>query len=84
MTTAAERTRALVQAGDFLEALAAAQSPADIAEIRDRAQYILRHYPSNTEIALAARAASTGVGAIGPLLDPTAVPDALQKGYRRW
>lgn len=84
MTTAAERTRALVQAGDFLEALAAAQSPADIAEIRDRAQYILRHYPSNTEIALAARAASIGVGAISPLLDPTAVPDVIQNGYRRW
>ena len=84
MTTAAERTRALVQAGDFLEALAAAHNLSGIAEIRERAQHILRHYPSNTEIALAARAACTGVGAIRPMLDPSAVPDEIQKGYRRW
>lgn len=85
MTTAAERTQALIYAGDFLEELAAAGSSLNIENLKERAQHLLRHYPSNMEIGWIANAVSQGpLAVMGPVLDPSAVPKKIQSGYRRW
>lgn len=81
MTTPHERTRALVAAGEFLETLLAA-GPGEVpAILREEARHILRHYPSNREIAWMAESCQH----FDPmqLLDSTAVPTELRKGFRR-
>lgn len=81
MTTPHERTSALVAAGEFLEKLLTA-GPDDVpATLREEARSILRHYPSNMEIGWMAESRQH-VESI-QLLDPTAVPPAMRKGYRR-
>lgn len=82
MTTAHERTRALIFAGELLEALRTADSSAVSATLREQACHILRHYPSNMEIGWLADA-STRWDTTMPLLDPEAVPKEIRKGYRR-
>lgn len=82
MTTAYERTRALVFAGELLESLSAAGSAEVSVGLRDQATQILRHYPSNMEIGWIADA-SQHWETMMPLLDPTAVPTEIRKGYRR-
>lgn len=85
MTTGTERVRALIYAGDLLEELAAATSAPDFQMIKERARHLLRHYPSNMEIAWVAEVAAQGpYGILASPLDPTAVPIEIQKGYRRW
>ena len=85
MTTATERTHALINAGNMLEEIAVCRENIDVDEIRRRAQYILRHFPSNMEIALIAEALTQGThGKIESLLDSAAVPHTIQSGYRRW
>lgn len=81
MTTPYERTRALVAAGEFLEALLNA-SPGTVSDsLREEARRILRHYPSNMEIGWMAEP-SEHVDLV-QLLDPTAVPPVIRNGYRR-
>lgn len=78
MTTITERTQALIYAGDFLEELAASTM------LKERARHLLRHYPSNIKIGWIATAAAQSPSAImGAVLDPSAVPEEIQKGYRR-
>lgn len=85
MTTGAQRILALIYTGGFLEELAAAKSVPDFQNIKDRAQQLLRHYPSSMEIAWVAEAtAQSPYAVMGSPLDPTAVPREIQKGYRRW
>jgi hypothetical protein len=85
MTTGTERVLALIYTGEFLEELAAAEGAPEFQNIKDRAQQLLRHYPSNMEIAWVAKAVAQGPYAImGSPLDPAAVPEKIQKGYRRW
>jgi len=85
MTTGAERVLAMIHTGEFLEELAAAQSALEFQKVKARAQQLLRHYPSNMEIAWIAKATARGPYAImGSPLDPTAVPENIQNGYRRW
>jgi hypothetical protein len=85
MTTGTERTQALIYAGNFLEELAASKDGLDFAMLEERARHLLRHYPSNMEIGWIANAAVQSSSAImGPVLDPFAVPEEIQKGYRRW
>jgi hypothetical protein len=85
MTTGTERTQALIYAGDFLEELAASKDGLDVARLKERARHLLRHYPSNMEIGWIANAAAQSTSAVmGPVLDPSAVPEEIQKGYRRW
>lgn len=82
MTTPFERTRALVYAGEFLEELRAAGTDKMPAELRERADHLLRHYPSTMEIDWMSHAIQNS-GSCMPLLDPAAVPPELRKGYRR-
>lgn len=85
MTTGTERVLAMIRAGEFLEELAAAETAPEFQNIRDRAQQLLRHYPSNMEIAwIAETAARSPYATMGSPLDPTAVPREIQNGYRRW
>lgn len=85
MTTGTERALAMIYVGEFLEELAAAESVPEFQEIKDRAQQLLRHYPSNMEIAWIAKATAHSPYAImGSPLDPAAVPEKIQKGYRLW
>lgn len=85
MTTGAERVRALIYAGDFLEKLAAAEGAPDFQKVKEHAQHLLRHYPSNMEIAwIAEGMARSPYSIMGSPLDPAAVPREIQKGYRRW
>jgi hypothetical protein len=81
MTTAYERTRALVFAGELLESLRTADSAEVSASFRDQANQILRHYPSNMEIGWIADA-SQRWETMMPLLDSKAVPLEIRKGYR--
>jgi len=75
----------MIYVGEFLEELAVAKSPHEFQKIQDRAQQLLRHYPSNMEIAWIAKAAARDPYAVmGSGLDPTAVPENIQQGYRRW
>lgn len=84
MTTETQRTQALMYAGDLLEEIAAA-GEMDLSTLKQRAQHLLRHYPSNMEIGWIAQAASQNNDSLqGPVLDPAAIPVELQKGYRRW
>lgn len=53
MTMPAERTRSVIQAADFLTELSANTSLPE--SIRSEARRILRHYPSSTEMLLAAQ-----------------------------
>lgn len=82
MTTPFERTRALIYAGEFLEVLRAAGLDKVPAEVRERADHILRHYPSNMEIGWMAHACQNAASCM-PVLDPSAVSPELRKGYRR-
>lgn len=82
MTTAYERTRALVFAGELLENLRSDNSGTISSTLREQANNILRHYPSNTEIGWLADA-SRHWDTTMPLLDPKAVPPEIRKGYRR-
>jgi len=84
MTTETQRTQALIYAGDFLEELAAAETGANLQVLRERAKHLLRHYPSNTEIAWIAKAAASSAVNLPPVLDPAAVPDEIRTGYRIW
>jgi hypothetical protein len=75
----------LIYAGEFLEELAVVEGGPEFQNIKDRAQQLLRHYPSNMEIAWVAKAAAASPYAImGSPLDPAAVPEKIQRGYRRW
>lgn len=82
MTTGYERTRALIYAGELLEALRADSSGVVPAAVREQANHILRHYPSNMEIGWIADA-SRRWETMMSLLDPDAVPPEIRKGYRR-
>lgn len=85
MTTGTERVLSLIYAGDFLEELAAAKDVSDFHRISERAEHILRHYPSNMEIEWIAKAtARSPYSIMGSPLDPAAVPRDIPKGYRRW
>lgn len=81
MTTPFERTRALVQAGDFLEELRRAPAGAVSDELRRQVEVILRHYPSNMEIGWMAEARL--VSDLEQHLDPAGVPREIRGGYRR-
>lgn len=82
MTTPFERTRALVYAGEFLEALRAAE-PGEISPaLREQAHRILRHYPSNMEIGWMADS-NEHTESTMRLLDPEGVPREIRKGYRQ-
>lgn len=82
MTTPMERTRALVQAGDFLEELRNMEPGTIPDTVREQANRILRHYPSTMEIADVVRSeASKDV--FGPKLDMTGIPENYKRGYRR-
>lgn len=85
MTTPTERTQALINAGNLLEELAVGESQLDIVGARERARNLLRHFPSNMEIAWLAEVAARSPFAIaGSPLDPAAVPQGIRKGYRQW
>lgn len=56
MTTPCERTRALLWAGEFLaELLCEAKAPGVPEAIRNQAKYIIRHYPTSSEVDWIAR-----------------------------
>lgn len=82
MTTGYERTRALMDAGDLLELIRVSTGNEVSDALRQEARRILRHYPSNMEIAWVAEANVSGNMDM-PLLDPGAVPRELRTGYRR-
>ena len=82
MTTAYERTRALVFAGELLESLRTADLSEVSASLRDQANQILQHYPSAMEIGWIADASKRWETVL-PLLAPNAVPAETRKGYRR-
>ncbi len=85
MTTGAERTRALIYVGDFLEQLAASNNEVDIGELREHAKNLLRHYPSSMEIEwIASAVAYNPQIPLGSVLDPSVVPHQIHRGYRRW
>ncbi len=50
MTTPTERTRALLQTRDLLQALATTQKAGVPASLRADAEHLLRHYPSALDI----------------------------------
>jgi hypothetical protein len=54
MTMPEERTRAVLQAGDFLRELANGSLPCT-PEVQRQAKALLRHYPGNTELMVAHR-----------------------------
>jgi hypothetical protein len=82
MTTPYERTRELVPAGELLEHLRTADSSEESANLRDEANRILRHYPSNMEIGYLSDASQRWETML-PLLNPEAVPPEIRKVYRR-
>lgn len=82
MTTAFERTRALLLAGELLERLRASDPGVIPAAICNEVNGLLRHYPSAMEIGWLADA-SLRWGTTMLLLDPEAVPKEIRKGYRR-
>jgi len=82
MTTAYERTRALIFAGELLEAIRRDNAGTVPDSIREEAEHILRHYPSNMEIGWLSDAIQQSNTSM-PLLDPNAVPKEIRKGYRR-
>lgn len=57
LTTAEERTRALLRARDLIVELSLAESPTQLETLRDKAIVVLRHYPDRGEIELIARGA---------------------------
>jgi hypothetical protein len=57
LTTAEERTRALLRARDLMVELSLAESPTQLETLRDKAIAVLRHYPDRGEIELIARGA---------------------------
>jgi hypothetical protein len=87
MTTPAERTRALVAAGDFLESLLLSDNAQlnEMSEerLRNCACTILRHYPSTGEIGRLADGEGHESRLSMPMLDGEAVPKDIRKGYRR-
>lgn len=82
MTTAYERTRALIFAGELLKSLRTADSTEVSVTLREQANHILRHYPSVMEIGWLSDA-SRHWDTTMPLLDPAAAPKEIRKGYRR-
>lgn len=82
MTTSMERTRALVQAGDFLEELRRMEPGTIPDSVREQAHRILRHYPSTMEIADIVHSDSK-TNAFSQCLDPAGIPADYPKTYRR-
>lgn len=73
MTTPQERTKALVWAGEFLRELASPKAVDYIpASVKQRAEGILRHYPSMADIALIAED-NERHGFVLKMLDPEAL-----------
>ncbi|WP_408409067.1 BPSL0761 family protein [Paraburkholderia aspalathi] len=55
LTTAEERTRALLRAHDLIVELSLAESTTQLETLRDKAIAVLRHYPDRGEIELIAK-----------------------------
>jgi hypothetical protein len=67
MTTAKERTQALIWAGEFLHELHSFIGVPEISQrVKDEARHILRHYPSKYEVQRIAE--QTEEGSTVPLL----------------
>ena len=67
MTTPDERTRALVQTKEFLQALLdPRQTPRVPRSVRDWAKGLLRHYPSLSDIEIAHKACPEWYGPVPP------------------
>ncbi|MGU7778678.1 BPSL0761 family protein [Burkholderia sp. PU8-34] len=56
MTIPIERTRAVLRTRQFLEELTSATSSADLSGVRLRAESLLRHYPTVSDLSLSATA----------------------------
>lgn len=73
MTMPSERTRAVIQTHDFLLEISRDGSLPD--RVRRDARFLLRHYPSRTDMLMAGRieeqAETLPIGALGPVFSST-------------
>lgn len=78
MTTPFERTRALVQTKEFLEALLdPKQTPRTPLWMRQRARLLLKHYPGLCEIEMAHKALPDEFGPVPPFSRLAASPPTI-------